>query len=190
MQLFTDKPVSSKAEDDFGFAPYADVLCDTILQTPTRSLPFCIGIFGPWGSGKSSFMKMLQVMIEEQAGKPAQESPVHDEQPGQGAAGGKILMTWFRKSGKLIGQEAKHVKVQTIWFNPWKYDKKEDLWNALIQTILDEIIKGSKNKEVLRKAQKLALAATWLTLKKAATTLTAGVIDASNLDEIVKSFRD
>src|SRR5260370_32525925 len=43
----------------------------------------------------------------------------------------------------LIEEEAKKQsgkKIETIWFNPWKYDQKEDLWNALIQTILTSIM--------------------------------------------------
>jgi predicted KAP-like P-loop ATPase len=143
MRLFTDNPISSIEEDKFGFAPYALVLKDTILQT--TPLPFCVGVFGPWGSGKSSFMKMLQ---------------------------------WLMKD-----------EVQTIWFNPWKYDKKEDLWNALIQTILDYITERSKDEEVIKKAKALALATTWLAMKKAIAALTAGIIDESNLDKIAESFK-
>lgn len=172
MQLFTDTPISSIAEDKFCFAPYAEVLSDTIMKA--NSLPFCVGIFGPWGSGKTSFMKMLQALIDKQNKREAGHI--------------QIQSNWFKNLYKQIEQEAEHSKVQTIWFNPWKYDKKEDLWNALIQTILDFIAERSKDKEVLRKAGILALAATWLTLKKAVTAVTAGVIDASNIDEVVKSF--
>src|SRR5579884_3395575 len=98
MGLFTDNPVALAKEDKFGFAPFADELKNMILET--EPLPFCVGIFGAWGSGKTSFMNMLRGLINERAGD----------------------------------------KIKTIWFNPWKYDKKEDLWNALIQTILYSII--------------------------------------------------
>ena len=43
--------------------------------------------------------------------------------------------------------------VKSIWFNPWKYDRKEDLWNALIQTILYSIIEDSDDNETINKAR-------------------------------------
>lgn len=145
MQLFTDNPVDSIKNDTFGYKHYAEDLKEVILHT--TPLPFCVGIFGPWGSGKSSFMQMLQGLIT--------------------------------KAG-----------IQTIWFNPWKYDTKEDLWNALIQTILDYITTRSKDDVVLKKAGELALAATWLALKKAITALTAGVITEANLEDTIARFNE
>lgn len=58
MHMFADNPITSKDKDAFGFATYVEVLEEVILQTTPR--PFCIGVFGPWGSGKSSFMQMLR----------------------------------------------------------------------------------------------------------------------------------
>jgi predicted KAP-like P-loop ATPase len=104
MRMFTDNPITSCAEDKFGFAPYAQILGDTILQT--EPLPFCVGIFGAWGSGKSSFLKMIREVIA-------------DKKP----------------------------EVKCIWFNPWKYDKKEDLWNTLIQTILYSITQEAGDRD-------------------------------------------
>jgi energy-coupling factor transporter ATP-binding protein EcfA2 len=149
MGLFTDNPISSVAEDKFGIDHFAVELKDLILVT--ERLPFCVGIFGAWGSGKTSFMNMLQGLIKEQA----------DD------------------------------KIKTIWFNPWKYDKKEDLWNALIQTILNSIAEDQTvSPEVKEKVKKMALATTWLALKKAITAITAGVISEANLDDLIKSFNE
>jgi hypothetical protein len=92
----------------------------------------------------------------------------------------------------LIEEEAKKPsskKIETIWFNPWKYDQKEDLWNALIQTILISIIEAQTIKpEIKETAKNLALATTWLALKKAIPAVTAGVISSENLDKIVEAF--
>lgn len=153
MGLFTDNPTASVAEDKFGFALFADKLKDLILET--ERLPFCVGIFGAWGSGKTSFMNMLQGLINEHAKGQAND------------------------------------KIKTIWFNPWKYDKKEDLWNALIQTILNAIIEEqSVGPEIKEKAKKLALATTWLALKKTISAVSAGMISEENLDKIVEAFND
>lgn len=149
MELLTDNPTK---EDKFGFNSFADVLTNAIMEA--KPLPFCVGIFGAWGSGKSSFMLMLEDLIKKQAEKSA------------------------------------GVRIESIWFNPWKYDKKEDLWNALIQTILDSIIKAQAvSPDIKNKAKNLALAATWLTLKKTLTAVTAGVVSAEDLDKIVEAFK-
>lgn len=153
MRLHTDNPIDDEDGDKFGFKPYAQVLRDTILET--GPLPFCVGIFGEWGSGKTSFMKMIESPIKKMV---------------ESSTGSKA-------------------KVCSIWFNPWKYDKKEDLWSALIQSIVYEIEKELHGqKENVDKARHLALATTWLAMKKAITALTAGVISESNLDGLIESF--
>ena len=85
-----------------------------------------------------------------------------------------------------------------IWLNqefikkyknlPWKYDKKEDLWNALIQTILYSIIEDSDNKETIRKAKELAKSTAWLLLKKGISAATSGVISEGNIDTIANKI--
>ena len=151
MQLLTDNPITLEEQDKFGFKSYATALKDAILHA--EPLPLCVGILGPWGSGKSSFMYLLKGLIEEEAKKSSDK------------------------------------KIETIWFNPWKYDQKEDLWNALIQTILNTIIAAQTIKPAIRViAKNLALATTWLALKKAIPAVTAGVVSAENLDKIVEAF--
>lgn len=44
--------------DRLGFAPFRNALRDIITKTPET--PFTVGIFGTWGSGKTSLMLMLQ----------------------------------------------------------------------------------------------------------------------------------
>jgi predicted KAP-like P-loop ATPase len=85
-QLLSDNP---QAKDRLGFQPMADILVDVTEQTEP---PFTIGIFGEWGSGKTTLMTLVRRQLEDRNAK-------------------------------------------TVWFNAWKYDGKEVIWNALIQTI-------------------------------------------------------
>ncbi len=82
-KLLADNP---ETMDRLGFQPMADILVDVIQQTDP---PFTIGIFGEWGSGKTT------------------------------------LMTLVRRTLDSLG-------AKTVWFNAWKYDGKEVIWNALI----------------------------------------------------------
>ncbi|PXX60455.1 O-acetyl-ADP-ribose deacetylase (regulator of RNase III) [Nocardia tenerifensis] len=57
-------PLSS---DQLGFAPYVSMLA-TVMADRTTPLPLSIGIFGEWGSGKSTFMAMLRDRVRSLAG--------------------------------------------------------------------------------------------------------------------------
>ncbi len=54
--LWTDQPILGAAHDRLNFSHYANVLTEVVLTTDT---PFTIGIFGPWGSGKTSLMRLV-----------------------------------------------------------------------------------------------------------------------------------
>jgi formylglycine-generating enzyme required for sulfatase activity len=51
-----DLPTS---DDRLEFAPYVDVLAEILCDPATRT-PFTIGLFGSWGTGKTSLMMMLR----------------------------------------------------------------------------------------------------------------------------------
>lgn len=57
-----DRPIEDKGQDKFGFQGYASVLTNRILQA---SPPLTIGIFGSWGSGKSSLMNLIKENIAD-----------------------------------------------------------------------------------------------------------------------------
>ncbi|MGI5405385.1 P-loop NTPase fold protein [Streptomyces chartreusis] len=52
--LLSDNAISGASGDAFGFLAHARVLCDALEGTD--DLPLTVGIFGPWGMGKSSFL--------------------------------------------------------------------------------------------------------------------------------------
>ena len=51
-------------DDLIGFRVHAELMAD--LVTDAKLLPITVGIFGDWGNGKTSIMKMLQHQLEEQ----------------------------------------------------------------------------------------------------------------------------
>ncbi len=87
------------------FSDYARSLVNTAENaTQNDDGALTIGIFGKWGTGKTTLMRCV-------------EKEFFDRKAYEGS------------------------QYKTIWFSPWKYDSKEKIWNALIQSILAEIEK-------------------------------------------------
>ncbi|WP_319056237.1 KAP family P-loop NTPase fold protein [Streptomyces europaeiscabiei] len=61
--LVSDVPVR-RAGDGLGFVQYAGPLAKVIASGGTDT-PFTIGVFGPWGSGKSSLLSMVDEDLEQ-----------------------------------------------------------------------------------------------------------------------------
>ncbi|MFG2739397.1 P-loop NTPase fold protein [Streptomyces chartreusis] len=149
--LLSDNAISGASGDAFGFLAHARVLCDALEGTD--DLPLTVGIFGPWGMGKSSFMNICRDLLR-QRGIPA------------------------------------------IWFNPWKYDQKDEIWHALIQTVLTEMAidlemrrrseagesKRERLTQTLATVRQLSQAAAWLLARRAAGPLTGGFLAADDVD--------
>jgi len=75
---YTDRPVTHiSSEDPLHFGRYCSVLTEVILTT--ENTPITIGIFGPWGSGKTSLMRMIEHALRETQ---------KENQP-------KVLSVWF-----------------------------------------------------------------------------------------------
>jgi hypothetical protein len=142
-ELLADNP---EVTDRLGFEPMAGILVDVIRET---NPPFTIGIFGEWGSGKTTLMTLVQRELDARGAK-------------------------------------------TVWFNAWKYDGKEVIWNALIQTIFLTMKKNtpaSPNPDfgdrVKETAGKLAIFAA----KKATEFIPGGMIKPEDVDTVLQAFR-
>jgi formylglycine-generating enzyme required for sulfatase activity len=54
--FWTDHPILKAEEDRFDFQDYAEALSQIVLSGST---PITIGVFGPWGAGKTSLMRLI-----------------------------------------------------------------------------------------------------------------------------------
>jgi hypothetical protein len=62
IKVLTDDPVSSISKDVLNFDKYSSVLSEIIMDSEPR---FAIGIFGSWGTGKTSLMKMVESKLRD-----------------------------------------------------------------------------------------------------------------------------
>ena len=102
-------------DDLLGYQVHADLLRDIVLD-PTM-LPISIGVFGDWGSGKSSLMLLMQNSINSWKIKTDEENK------------------------KKSDAQKKNTKVLQIMFNSWQFEDYEDTKLTLIETILGGVIK-------------------------------------------------
>jgi hypothetical protein len=109
-------------KDLLGFNSHIDVLSNMICA-PEFKTPFCIGIYGRWGTGKTTFMRLL-----EEAVKACMQD----------------------RLGKKKSEAEKYII--PVWFNPWRYAKEEHLIIPFLKTIQQEInTYAEQNKEFLNK---------------------------------------
>lgn len=65
LRLLNDQPIgegTSFSNDGLGFKVYSKILGEVILNTPT---PFTVGVFGEWGTGKTSLMRMIEKHVTD-----------------------------------------------------------------------------------------------------------------------------
>lgn len=72
LSILSDRPAG---EDQLDFAPYAKTLAG-IVTDPDTDTPLTIGIFGGWGRGKTSLMRMVQYELEKTEGTDFVVRPV------------------------------------------------------------------------------------------------------------------
>ncbi|MFN2283756.1 MAG: SUMF1/EgtB/PvdO family nonheme iron enzyme [Anaerolineae bacterium] len=60
----SDRPITTAAQDAFGFRTYAETLCRLAL---TGDSPLTIGVFGPAGCGKTSLLHLIVAALEKQS---------------------------------------------------------------------------------------------------------------------------
>jgi Cdc6-like AAA superfamily ATPase len=127
---YNDRP---NEEPSLNFDLYAKELGKIAVKATTGNEgAFTVGIFGSWGSGKTTLMRCIERKFEnptEHFGVEEFEAHLHN----------------FDQNN-----------FKTIWFNPWKYDDTHGIRNALIQTILREMAENSQRAIVKEKCNNLA----------------------------------
>lgn len=146
--LLSDNP--NQNIDTLGFKEMVEILQDVIQNLPEA--PFTIGVFGEWGCGKTTLMKMVEKRLIEN-------------------------------------------DIKTVWFNAWKYDGKDIIWNALIQQIFytikedPELEKSEKGKQLKKRIKQTASQLAEYASKIAVNFIPGSVIKPEIVDIVSKQLR-
>jgi predicted KAP-like P-loop ATPase len=134
-----------------------------IIRHDDTETPMTIAIYGTWGTGKTTAMKWLDGLLQE----------------------------WNSSLG-VKTPEGKR-KVRTVWFYPWKYHEKEQVWRGLVSEV---ILKSIDVKEMTIERVKKAVKDFGFFLGRsftnavASTTIKTGTaeVDLSAIKEILTDF--
>jgi len=94
-----------------------------------------------------------------------------------------------------------------VTFNPWRYDERDEIWHALIQTLLDELInlasqdpslsdgnadagRQERVRKALKKAWEMRAAVAWLAARSAAPIITHGIVTGDAVAAFQKATSD
>jgi len=66
---WSDQEILTEDQDRFSFQDYASVLAG---RAATADTPLTTGIFGRWGSGKTSLMRLIEVALPKETKKGGQ----------------------------------------------------------------------------------------------------------------------
>lgn len=150
-----DRPTTT---DTLGFSEYVDVL-EAFLTHEDTSPPLTVGIEGPWGSGKSSLMKMLEARLEgeDRSGRLAGVASLlrdrvrtHRTAPGRAGTappaeagdtatdGGTVTAEDGESAKGEEGDEASRTRL-TVFFDPWRHDAEDAIWAAFALEFLRQV---------------------------------------------------
>jgi hypothetical protein len=86
----------------------------------------------------------------------------------------------------------------TVSFGPWKYDKRDEVWHALLQTLLDELARQAENSpepgirerldRVMGRLRRLSLTATWLLSRQLLTAVTPVSLTGADLADLKQAW--
>lgn len=116
--LLSDHPIHfSEDEGDFlDLHERLRVHFDTIRHRNTQT-PFTMALYGDWGTGKTSAMRWIEKQLGIWNGNPRRTEEKHP-----------------------------HPHLTTVWFYPWKYHTREDVWRGIIaEVILASLEVGSRD---------------------------------------------
>ncbi|MCI0696865.1 KAP family NTPase [candidate division KSB1 bacterium] len=143
-------------EDRLGINAYAEALGRFVLHPQTQA-PLTIGIHGPWGKGKSSFMELIDIALVKWANVNRStrtqtladlQTAIERKQAEAEVAGEKELAQMTNDLASAINrreilwqdmQRAAAKELLTVRFNAWQFEDAKQIWAGLASVISERL---------------------------------------------------
>ena len=123
---WSDREIFDTGQDRFGSQDYANVLAD---RAATADTPLAIGIFGRWGSGKTSLMRLVAESLSERA-VPIENIWINVWQ----LSNREELWNAFLQA--LFSQVHKGLPRRRRWAFDWSLFRERVQWGELLRALL------------------------------------------------------
>ncbi|HXT45940.1 MAG TPA: P-loop NTPase fold protein [Pseudonocardiaceae bacterium] len=152
--IVSDRPSTT---DTLGRRAMVDALQD-FLTDPSTAPPIVVGVHGPWGYGKTSVLTQLRARLDPdqpdvgwtEPGRPTYELVWDDAKDrGRLSAWGAWRRFERRQAAmtdglgcrlKELGLDGPRERTRiSVWFSPWMYPTREELWAGLARELLTSI---------------------------------------------------
>jgi formylglycine-generating enzyme required for sulfatase activity/Cdc6-like AAA superfamily ATPase len=114
--IFDDEPVERGEAAYFQFEAYANTLARLIAARTTRT-PLTLGVFGEWGTGKTTLLRAIQARLDDTEKLGKKERPAF----------------------LAAAEQDDYRRCRTVWFNAWKYGHEKEILVALVEAILRQM---------------------------------------------------
>lgn len=138
----TDTPIKVKEQDLIGRASFAERLAD-ILKSAEGSEPLVIGLYGSWGSGKTSVINLVDNELSRKAGDGETVVSVVRFEPWNCLTVEQLLGQFFKEVGDALNKDAHGDKLRDrlrrklLCKRPEVFDAFTDYFEALLTTAGD-----------------------------------------------------
>lgn len=127
--ISSDRPITSCLEDRLGRAPLAAFLADTICNWTSGKDSIVIGLYGDWGSGKTSLKGMILETLSQRELSPA----VLEFNPWNWTAQDKVSEAFYREIEVTLGKEDITDKARTAAERWRRYKEALELGNVFVE---------------------------------------------------------
>ncbi len=141
--LQSDRPIEDHTQDVLGRTHFAKELAKAIVDS-AKGASFVIGIYGQWGSGKTSVLNMIEEFLSGSRKKPIvlRFNPWIISEQNQLIAGflnEMALAIGIKNRGKRARQAAKHLLGYAKFFAPLTYIPGVEPWASLIKNVVSSV---------------------------------------------------
>ena len=101
----TDTPIKAREQDHIGRAPFAERLSE-ILKSAAGPEPLVIGLYGPWGSGKTSVINLVENALSRKDGNDKTGVSVVRFEPWNYLTAEQLLAQFLKEVGDALDKDA------------------------------------------------------------------------------------